>query len=134
MRGRVEQIGSTSVHSEIPTPMQWHARALADLERVRTAENRLVGAMGAGETAVRAAADEVRVATRDAVAWLVANPMADPALAARVQRMGKAYEALDRGARELAAYPGLEPTEARDRMRDLMSVVDFQSEKLNPWL
>jgi len=113
--------------------MQWHARALADVERVRTAESRLVGALGAGETAVLAAADEVEVATRDAMAWLRSNPMADPALAARVRRMEKAYAALERAAHELAAYPGLEPIEARGRLRDLISVVDFQSEKLSPW-
>ena len=122
------------VHDDLPTPMQWHARALADVERVRTAESRLDRALGAGETAVLAAADEVEVATRDAIVWLASNPVADPALAARVQRMGKAYAALERAAQELAAYPALEPVEARARLRDLISVVDFQSEKLSPWL
>lgn len=122
------------VHDDLPTPMQWHARALADVERVRTAESRLDRALGSGETAVLAAADEVEVATRDAMVWLASNPMADPALAARVQRMGRAYAALERAAHELAAYPALEPVEARARLRDLISVVDLQSEKLSPWL
>jgi hypothetical protein len=114
--------------------MQWHSRALADVERVRTAESRLVSALGAGETAVVAAADEVEVATRDAMAWLVDNPVSDSVLAARVARMVKAYAALEGAAREMALYPRLEPREARARLSGLISVVDHQSEKLNPWL
>lgn len=116
-----------------PTAMQWYAKAMGDLERVRTAESRLASSMGGGGAAVTAAADELQAATRDAIAWLADNPNPDRSLADKVARFIKAYAALQRVAQETAAYPDLEPGEARTRLRDLISVVDYQSQKLHAW-
>jgi len=122
-----------SVATLEPTLMQWRSQVMGDLERVRTAESRLASSMGGGRAAVLAAAEELGVATREAMMWLAENPRRDPSLSAKVARVLKAYTALERAAHEIAAYPDLEPQQARNRLRDLISVVDFQSQKLNAW-
>lgn len=132
-RARAEQASPAVVRSDGPSLMQWHAKTMADVERVRTAESRLVGVLGAGEPAAVAAADELEVATRDAMAWLVDTPVTDAALEPRVERMIKAYAALEGAALEIAACPALGAADARARLRDLVSVVDFQAGKLSPW-
>jgi len=117
----------------LPTTLDWRIKAMTAVERVRAAEHRFSWSIGEDETAALAAADELQIATREAMTWLAATPCPDSKLWAEVARMLNACEELAAAAQRMAASPVVDSEDARGQLRQLLVVVDHYSHALDTW-
>ena len=80
-----------------------------------------------------AAADELEAATRDATAWLTANPCPDVKLGAHIAWILTTCTEVSLAARRTLIGPYAGTESVMGRLRELLTVIDFHSETLDAW-
>jgi len=111
----------------------WRIRAIAVLQRVMATQRRFSESMRVNKVTMLAAADELDAATRDATAWLAKNPCPDAKLAAHVAWMLNACTEVALAAQRAVTGPFAGTQADMDRLRDLLTVIDFHSETFDAW-
>jgi hypothetical protein len=115
-----------------PTPHLWLLRATGVLHRVTESEHRFSASITVNKSTMLAAADELQAATRDAMAWVTANPCPEQSLNDHVGRMLGACADVAASAQRAATDPGDE-THAMGRVGDLLALIDLHLRTLNHW-
>ena len=115
------------------TAQHWLIRASTALHPVTAAERRFSVSLKASEVRILAAADELGAATRDAAAWMTANPCPDPELAGRVTLMLNTCAEVALTAQRAIADPSADTEATLGRLGDLVRIIDFQSRALDDW-
>jgi len=116
-----------------PTAHLWLIRATGVLHRVTEAEHRFSASITVNKSTMLAAADELQAATRDATAWVRANPCPDPNLGDHIARMLSACAEVALSAQRAATDPLAEPEQAMGRVGDLLALIDFHLRALDLW-
>jgi len=111
----------------------WRIRAIAVLQRVMATQRRFSESMRVNKVTMLAAADELDAATRDATAWLAKNPCPEAKLAAHVAWMLNACTEVALAAQRAVTGPFAGTQADMDRLRDLLTVIDFHSETFDAW-
>ena len=115
------------------TAQHWLIRASTALHPVTAAGRRFSVSLKASEVRILAAADELGAATRDAAAWMTANPCPDPELAGRVKLMLNTCAEVALTAQRAIADPSADTEATLRRLGDLVRIIDFQSSALDDW-
>ncbi len=116
------------------TPVSlWRIRAIAALQRVMTAERRFSESIKLNEVTMLAAADELDAATRDATAWLASSPCPNAKLEAHVAWMLNACTEVALAAQRAVTGPFAGTQADLDRLRDLLTSIDFHWETFDAW-
>jgi hypothetical protein len=114
-----------------PKTLEWRFEAMTVLHRVTSAERRFSMSTAVNRITVLAAADELRAATTGATAWLTANPCPDAELREYVAWMLNTCAEVARAAQQAVADPTADTRAVMDRLRYLLTVFDFDSERLD---
>jgi len=116
-----------------PTPHLWRIRANDFLHRVTDAALRLSASITVNKSIMLAAADELWAATRDATAWVMANPCPDPNLSDHVA--GFLYDCAEVAvsAQRAATEPLAETEQVMGRIGGLLALVDLRARRLGYW-
>jgi hypothetical protein len=117
----------------IPTAQQWRTKATVELDRVTVVGRRFSASTSVNEATMLAAADELQLATRDATAWLVANPCPDAKLGTHVAWMLKTCAEIALTAQRAVIDPSSDTEAVMGRLGHLLAVIDFHSEMLDAW-
>ena len=115
------------------TPHLWLLKATGVLHRVTESEHRFSGSITVNKSTMLAAADELQAATRDAMAWVTANPCPDPNLSDHMARMLSACAEVALNAQRAATDPFGETDKAMGHVGDLLALIDFHLRTLNDW-
>jgi len=118
---------------EIPTALQWRLRVMTTLHRVTAAEQRFAAAMRINETTMLAAADELEAATREAEAWLAANPCPELKLGMHISWMLNTCVEVALTAQRAITDPYANTEAVMGRLRDLLLTIDFHAQTLDTW-
>ncbi len=116
-----------------PTAQQWLIKASAVLVRVTSAETRFSASMSVNEVTMLAAADELEVATREAMVWVAANPCSDLELGGRVALMLDTCAEVAHTAQRAILDPSADTGRVVGRLGDLLAIIDFHSQTLDAW-
>lgn len=117
-----------------PTAQQWRISAMAELERVTTAERRFSASITLNNTvAMLAAADELQAAARDATVWRLANPCPDSKLGTHVAWMLTTCMEVAVTAQRALTDRRVDTEAAMGRLGLLLAVIDFHSQTLDAW-
>ncbi len=117
----------------IPTAQQWRTKATVELDRVTVVGRRFSTSMNVNEATMVAAADELQLATRDATAWLLANPCPDTKLGTHVAWMLKTCGEIALTAQRAVIDPSTDTEAVMGRLGHLLAVIDFHAEMLDAW-
>ena len=124
----------TMDQERIPTAQQWRLSAMAELQRVTTAERRFSASITLNnEIAMLAAADELQAATRDATVWRMANPCPDSKLGTHVAWMLTTCMEVAITAQRALTDSRVDTESAMGRLGLLLAVIDFHSQTLDAW-
>ena len=116
-----------------PTTHLWLIRATGVLHRVTEAEHRFSASITVNKSTMLAAADELQAATRDATAWVRANPCPDLDLSDHIARMLSACAEVAVSAQGVATDPLAEPERAMGRVGELLALIDLHLRALDLW-
>ena len=108
----------------------WRIKATAVLQRVAEVESRFSASMMVNEVAMLAAADELQVATWDAMLWTTVNVCPDVELGERVALMLNTCAEVALTAQRMID-PSADSEEIIGRLGDLLAVIDYQSQTLD---
>lgn len=111
--------------------LEWRSEAMTLLHHVTTAERRLSMSTSVNKITVLAAADELQAATKGAIVWLTENPCPDAELREYVAWMLNTCGEVARAAHQAVADPTVDTKAVMDRLRYLLTVFDFDSERLD---
>lgn len=124
----------TMDQERIPTAQQWRLSAMAELQRVTTAERRFSASITLNNAiAMLAAADELQAATRDATVWRMANPCPDSKLGTHVAWMLTTCMEVAITAQRALTDSRVDTESAMGRLGLLLAVIDFHSQTLDAW-
>jgi hypothetical protein len=116
------------------TPVSlWRLKAITVLQRVMASQRRFSQSVRVNKVTMLAAADELDAATRDATAWLATNPCPDPKLEAHVAWMLNACTEVALAAQRAVTGPFAGTQADMDRLRDLLTVIEFHAETFDAW-
>jgi hypothetical protein len=115
------------------TTEQWRSKATIELEPVSAASRRFLASIRVNEATMLAAVDELQVATRDAAAWLVANPCPDPKLGTHVPWMLNTCAEIALTAQCAVIDPRSDTEAVMGRLGDLLAVIDLHAQMLDAW-
>jgi hypothetical protein len=115
------------------TAQHWLLMASSDLHRVTDAEHRVSASLKMNRATMLAAADELSAATRDAMAWMAANPCPDIELRGRVALMLNTCAEAALTAQRVVTDPVADTEAVIRRLGDLLRIIDFQSQALDDW-
>jgi hypothetical protein len=116
-----------------PTTAQWRTKATIELDPVTAASRRFLASVSVNEATMLAAVDELQAATRDAAAWLVANPCPDPKLGTHVPWMLNTCAEIALTAQRAVLDPGSDTEAVMGRLAHLLAVIDLHSQMLDAW-
>ncbi len=111
--------------------LQWRFEAMSVLGRVTVAERRFSTSASVNKITMLAAADELQAATTHATAWLTGNPCPDVKLREYVAWMLSTCAEVARAAQRAVTDPSVNTKAVIDRLRYLLTVFDFDSERLD---
>jgi hypothetical protein len=103
------------------------------LERVTAAERRFTVSLGVSDVTLLTAADELEAATEEATTWLIANPSPNQRLRSHVDWSLKTLTEVARRAQQAVTDPSVDTEAVTQQLRYLLTIYDFQSEKLDSW-
>ena len=106
---------------------------MAAMQGVMAAERRFSASIRINKVTMLAAADELDAATRDAMVWLRAHPCPDPKLGAHIVWMLNTCTEVALAAQRAVTGPFAGTEAVMDRLRDLVTVIDFHSQTLDAW-
>lgn len=118
---------------QTPTTEQWRRRATIELDPVTAASRRFLASISVNEATMLAAVDELHVATRDAAAWLMANPCPDPKLGTHVPWMLNTCAEIALTAQRAVIDPQSDTEAVMGRLGHLLAVIDLHSQMLGTW-
>ncbi len=116
-----------------PTAQHWLFKATNVLARVTGAELRFSAAMSVNDITMLAAADELEVATREAMVWTAANACPDVEVGGRVLLMLRTCAEVALTAQWAITDPDVETSEVVNRLGDLLAIIDFHWQTLDTW-
>ena len=97
------------------------------------ASRRFVASITVNEATMLAAVDELQAATRDAAAWLVANPCPDPKLGTHVPGVLNTCAEIALTAQRAVVDPRSDTEAVMGRLGQLLAVIDLHSQMLDTW-
>jgi hypothetical protein len=103
------------------------------MHRVATAAGRLSASMQVNGTTMLAAADELQAATNAAMAWFRANPCPDRMLGSFVAGILNTSAEVAVAAQQASAARDQNRSEVLRRLRQLLALVDAQSQTFVTW-
>ncbi len=109
---------------------QWLVKAAAALRRVATAKVRFSAAMSVNRVTMLAAADELEMATKEAMAWVAGHPCPDEEVGGRVALILNICTAVAFTAQRALIHPSGNIHATFGRLGDLMAAIDFHSQTL----
>ncbi len=112
---------------------RWRIRAIVVLQPVMTAQRRFSESMRVNKVTMLAAADELDAATKDGAAWLATNPCPNAKLEAHVSWLLNACTEVALAAQRSVTGPFAGTQVDPDRLRDLVTAIDFHSETFDAW-
>jgi hypothetical protein len=115
------------------TAQHWLIKATTILGRVTAAEHRFSASMSVNDVTMLAAADELEVATREAMVWTSANACPDMELGGRVLLMLRTCAEVALTAQRTITDPAGETEAVIGRLGDLLAIIDFHWQTLNAW-
>jgi len=118
---------------EIPTALQWRLKMMTALHRVTAAERRFAASMRINEVTMLAAADELDAATREAEAWLSANPCPDLKLGTHISWMLSTCVEVALTAQRAITDPYADTDAIMRRLSDLLVTIDFHAQTFDSW-
>lgn len=116
-----------------PTARLWRIRANDFLHRVTDAGLRLSASITVNKSTVLAAADELWAATRDARAWVMANPCPDPKLSDQVAEFLSDCAEVALSAQRAATHPLAETEQVMGHIGGLLALIDLHARRLGYW-
>src|ERR1700730_17739462 len=116
-----------------PSTHRWRIRAITVLQRVSGAERRFSASVRVNKSTMLAAADELEAATRDATAWMVANPCPNARLGAPGFWLMHRCTEVALTAQRAVEGPYANLDAVMDRLGELLAIIDFHSETLDAW-
>ena len=116
-----------------PTAQHWLFKATNVLARVTGAELRFSASMSVNDVTMLAAADELEVATREAMVWTAANACPDLEVGGRVLLMLRTCAEVALTAQWAITDPDVETSEVVGRLGDLLAIIDFHWQTLDAW-
>jgi hypothetical protein len=119
--------------SDETNSFQWRIRAMSTLHRVTAAERRFSASVRVNKVTMLAAADELEAATRDAKAWLAANPCPDRKFGAHVGWMLDTCVEVALTAQRAVTGPYADSDAVKARLGNLLAVIDFHAQTLDAW-
>jgi hypothetical protein len=118
---------------QTPTTEQWRRKATIELDPVTAASRRFLASISVNEATMLAAVDELHVATRDAAAWLMANPCPDPKLGTHVPWMLNTCAEIALTAQHAVIDPESDTEAVMGRLGHLLAVIDLHAQMLGTW-
>jgi len=115
------------------TTQHWFIRATTVLGRVTCAEHRFTASMRVNDVTMLAAADELEVATREAMVWTSANACPDLEIGGRVSLMLRTCAEVALTAQRAITDPAAETDAVIGRLGDLLAIIDFHWQTLDAW-
>jgi hypothetical protein len=122
-----------SMENESTARLLWRIKATVNLGRVNDARRRFAASLTINLVAIVAAADELAMASRDAMSWAAANPCPEPGLGERVSLMVSTCADVALMAHRTILDPSADAQDGFRRIRDLLAIIDFTSETLDSW-
>jgi hypothetical protein len=124
---------SASVDDRERTEQQWLIMSADFLRPLTDAGHRLSASLKVDAVTMLAAADELGAAARDAATWVVVNPCPFLELGGRVDLMLSTCAEVALTAQRAITDPPADIAAVVRRLRDLLAIIDFQSQAIDDW-